>query len=383
MPQRGAPSMAAKRHVESGAGSVQPARDDPWADAPLHLQELLTLASDLARDAGQVHAEGMRSALRIETKSSPTDLVSQVDRESERMIVERLSQLRPDDAVLGEEGALGQGTSGVRWVIDPLDGTTNYVYGYPAFAVSIAVEIEGQPQIGVVYDSSAGRLYRAINGFAAACDDQPIHVREQPDLSTALVATGFSYEAAQRERQGSVVAQVLGRVRDIRRGGTAALDLCHVAAGHVDAYWELDLSPWDYAAGSVIARASGGIATTRARGSALGCRHDRTHQRHRLAAWLPCRHRGDRFVDRALPPRESLLREGPVGPALPARHPARRERGRDGAGPPRRLGDAVRARRRRPGVVLPDARRGLPRPRRHRARPPGRPRRRSGGRSGR
>jgi len=249
--------MAAKRHVESGSGSVQPAADNPWADAPIHLQELLALASDLARNAGQVHAEGMRSALRIETKSSPTDLVSQVDRESERMIVERLSQLRPDDAVLGEEGTLGQGTSGVRWVIDPLDGTTNYVYGYPAFAVSIAVEIEGRPQIGVVYDSSAGRLYRAISGFGAVCDDQPIHVREQPDLSTALVATGFSYEAAQRERQGSVVAQVLGRVRDIRRGGTAALDLCHVAAGHVDAYWELDLSPWDYAAGSVIARAAG------------------------------------------------------------------------------------------------------------------------------
>ena len=183
--------------------------------------------------------------------------MSQVDREAERLIVARLRELRPDDAVLGEEGALGQGTSGVRWLIDPLDGTTNYVYGYPAFAVSIAVEIEGEPQIGVVHDSSAGRVYRAISGFGAFCDDRPIRVREQPALSTALVATGFSYEAAQRERQGAVVAQVLGRVRDIRRGGTAALDLCHVAAGHVDAYWELDLSPWDFAAGSVIAAAAG------------------------------------------------------------------------------------------------------------------------------
>ena len=249
--------MAAKRHVESGSGSVRLAADDPWADAPIHLRELLALASDLARDAGQVHVEGLRSTLRIETKSSPTDLVSQVDREAERLIVHRLGELRPDDAVVGEEGALGQGTSGVRWIIDPLDGTTNYVYGYPAYAVSIAVEIEEQPRIGVVYDSSAGRLYRAIRGFGAACDDRPIHVREQPDLARALLATGFSYEAAQRERQGSVVAQVLGRVRDIRRGGTAALDLCHVAAGHVDAYWELDLSPWDYAAGGVIAREAG------------------------------------------------------------------------------------------------------------------------------
>ena len=249
--------MAARRHPESGSGSVHPTPESPWAEAPIHLQELLALATDLARDAGQVHVAGLLGALRLETKSSPTDLVSQVDREAERLIVERLSRLRPDDAVLGEEGALGHGTSGVRWVIDPLDGTTNYIYGYPAYAVSIAVEIDGQPQIGVVYDSSAGRMYRAISGLRAVCDDQPIHVREQPDLATALVATGFSYEAAQRERQGAVVAQVLGRVRDIRRGGTAALDLCHVAAGHVDAYWELDLSPWDYAAGSVIARAAG------------------------------------------------------------------------------------------------------------------------------
>lgn len=269
--------MAGMRNDDAKSGSVRPAPDSVWADAPIHLQELLTLASDLARDAGQVHVEGLRSALRIETKSSPTDLVSQVDRESERMIVGRLRELRPDDAVLGEEGALGQGTNGVRWVIDPLDGTTNYVYGYPAFAVSIAVEIEGQPQVGVVYDSSAGRLYGAIAGYGAACDDEPIHVREQPDLATALVATGFSYEAAQRERQGSVVAQVLGRVRDIRRGGTAALDLCHVAAGHVDAYWELDLSPWDFAAGSVIAREAGAdVAFPRAahgRGPAVVAAH--------------------------------------------------------------------------------------------------------------
>jgi myo-inositol-1(or 4)-monophosphatase len=249
--------MAAERHVEASADSVRPAPGDPWLKAPSRLRELLALASDLAREAGQIHSDGVSRALRIETKSSPTDLVSQIDKESERLIIERLSELRPDDAVLGEEGALGHGTSGVRWIIDPLDGTTNYVYGYPAYAVSIAVEIDGQPQIGVVFDSSAGRLYRAISGFGAECDDQPIHVREQPDLATALVATGFSYEAAQRERQGAVVAQVLGRVRDLRRGGTAALDLCHVAAGHVDAYWELDLSPWDYAAGAVIARAAG------------------------------------------------------------------------------------------------------------------------------
>ena len=249
--------MAAERPPEREPAQDRSAATGPWAGAPRDLQELLALATDLARAAGRVHVEGLRGALRLETKSSPTDLVSQVDREAERLIVDRLRALRPRDAVLGEEGALGEGKSGVRWIIDPLDGTTNYVYGYPAYAVSIAVEIDGQPLIGVVYDSSAGRMFRALGGFGAVCDDRPIHVREGADLATALVATGFSYEAAQRERQGAVVARVLGRVRDLRRGGTAALDLCHVAAGHVDAYWELDLSPWDFAAGSVIAREAG------------------------------------------------------------------------------------------------------------------------------
>ena len=226
-------------------------------NAPPQLTELLALASDLAREAGGVHLEGLRGALRIETKSSPTDLVSQIDRECERLIVGRLNEMRPDDAVMAEEGTLQDGDSGVRWVIDPLDGTTNYIYGYPAFAVSIAVEIDGHPMVGVVYESSAGHLYEAIDGFGARCDGRPIRARGLTDLSRALVATGFSYAAAQRARQGAVAARVLGRVRDIRRAGSAALDLCHIAAGHVDAYWELDLSPWDYAAGGVIAREAG------------------------------------------------------------------------------------------------------------------------------
>jgi myo-inositol-1(or 4)-monophosphatase len=249
--------MAADSHADPRPEDPAPTHLDVLAEAPTDLRCLLDLASELARDAGRLHTEGLRGALRLETKSSPTDLVSQVDREAERLIVERLRRLRPDDAVLGEEGALGDGTSGVEWVIDPLDGTTNYVYGYAAFAVSIAVKIDGRPRIGVVLDSSAEHMYRAIAGFGVTCDDRPIRARESSDLSTALVATGFSYEAAQRERQGAVVARVVGRVRDLRRGGTAALDLCHVAAGRVDAYWELDLSPWDYAAGAVIAAEAG------------------------------------------------------------------------------------------------------------------------------
>ena len=196
--------MAAKRQVEPSPGSVGSAAA-AWAEAPLHLQALLALATDLSREAGRIHSDGMKRALRIETKSSPTDLVSQVDREAEHLIVARLRELRPDDALLGEEGALGEGTSGVRWIIDPLDGTTNYIYGYPAYAVSIAVEVDGQPQIGVVYDSSAGRMYRAISGFGAVCDDQPIKVREQPDSRDGpgghrLLLRGGSARASGRRR---------------------------------------------------------------------------------------------------------------------------------------------------------------------------------------
>ena len=221
------------------------------------LDELLALACDLATAAARVHVEGLRDELRIETKSSPTDVVSQIDQRAERLIVERLRELRPDDALLAEEGSLMDGSSGVRWVIDPLDGTTNYVYGYPAFGVSIAVELEGRARIGVVYDSSAGHLFRAVEGGGAWRDDRLVQANDKRELATALVATGYSYDAAQRVRQGLASAHVLGRVRDLRRDGSAALDLCRVAAGEVDAFWELDLSPWDYAAGTLIAREAG------------------------------------------------------------------------------------------------------------------------------
>lgn len=249
--------MASPRSENLGLAILRSRPDSPWGAVPSQLAGLVALAVDLAVEAGQVHRRGLESTLRVETKSSSTDLVSEVDRESERLIVERLSAVRPDDAILAEEGTLLQGTSGVRWVIDPLDGTTNYIYGYPAFAVSIAVEIDGELQIGAVYDSSAGHCYKALRGFGAYCDDRPIRARNQSDIERSLVATGFSYEAEQRERQGSALALILGRVSDIRRGGAAALDLCHVAAGHLDAYWELDDAPWDYAAGSVIAHEAG------------------------------------------------------------------------------------------------------------------------------
>ncbi|MEZ5124711.1 MAG: inositol monophosphatase family protein [Thermoleophilia bacterium] len=242
----------------TGSSQARHAATAPtFSAAPDALRALLVLAREAARDAGRVHRDGAREALHVETKSTPTDLVSQIDREAERLIVERIRERRPYDGILAEEGALVKGTSGVRWVIDPLDGTTNYVYGYPAYAVSIAVEIDDRVRVGVVYESSADRLFEAIEGYGARGDGARLEVCARTELPRALIATGFSYEASQRRRQGEVIAGVLGRVRDIRRGGSAALDLCHVASGHVDAYWELGLAPWDYAAGALIAREAG------------------------------------------------------------------------------------------------------------------------------
>lgn len=229
------------------------------------LDELLRLARDLALAAGREHVAGRRGPLDVQSKSSPTDLVSRVDRRAEEVIVRGLAAARPHDAVLAEEGGVQEGSSGVRWLIDPLDGTTNYVYGYPASSVSIAAEIDGVPRVGVVFDPSAGspgHLYEAIAGRGATRDGRPIAVRPHDELATALVATGFSYDAAQRGRQAAALTHILPRIRDIRRAGSAALDLCRVADGQVDAYWELDLSPWDYAAGAVIARAAGAAVRT-------------------------------------------------------------------------------------------------------------------------
>ncbi len=228
---------------------------------------LLALAVDAARAAGALLLE-LRGRVHstVATKSTATDMVSEADRASERLIVARLRAARPDDAVLGEEGGAqggarggtGRGASGVRWVIDPLDGTTNYLYGLPAFVVSIGGEVGGVPTVGVVYDPTRDELFTAIAGGGAYRDGRPIAVSGHTDLATALVGTGFAYEADQRAEQGRVVARVLPRVRDIRRSGAAAHDLCNVACGRLDAFYERGLQPWDLAAGELIVREAGG-----------------------------------------------------------------------------------------------------------------------------
>jgi myo-inositol-1(or 4)-monophosphatase len=218
-------------------------------------QELLDLAVAAAEDAADLlRAERPDT---VDTKSSGTDLVTDLDRAAEARIIDRLLDARPDDGVLGEEGGERTGSSGVRWVIDPLDGTTNFVYGYPVYGVSIAAEADGETVAGVVVDVTRAEGYTAVQGGGAHRDGRPIQVSDADDLATALLLTGFSYDRVTRGRQAEVLATVLPAVRDIRRSGSAALDLCTLASGRVDAFWERGLAPWDRAAGSLVAAEAG------------------------------------------------------------------------------------------------------------------------------
>ncbi len=230
------------------------------ATEPADLADLADLAEEAARAAADVLAEAIdRGRASVSTKSSATDMVTEMDRAAEQLIVERLLGSRPHDGVLGEEGSDRAGSSGVRWVIDPLDGTTNYVYRHPGVAVSIAAEVNGVVQAGVVIDVFTGDGFRAVRGGGATRNRQPISVSDETDLGRALVATGFGYQPDQRRHQGRVLGRILGRIRDVRRMGSAALDLCSVACGRVDAYYELSLSRWDFAAGALIAAEAGAL----------------------------------------------------------------------------------------------------------------------------
>lgn len=220
------------------------------------MQDLLALATTLARRAGALLRQP-DAVLDVDTKSSPTDVVTQMDTAAEALIVEGLREVRPDDAILGEEGGAESGTSGVRWVVDPIDGTVNYLYGLPQWGVSIAAEVDGRVEVGVVLDPSRDELYAAVRGQGATCNGVPIHASQQTALAQALVATGFGYASSRRRTQAKVVAQLLPQVRDIRRMGAASLDLCAVARGWVDAYYERGLEPWDLAAGGLIAAEAG------------------------------------------------------------------------------------------------------------------------------
>jgi myo-inositol-1(or 4)-monophosphatase len=220
--------------------------------------ELLDVAVEAARRAGSLLLDGRGRAEQIETKSSPTDMVSEMDRSAEALIRTVLAERRPGDAILGEEGGELAGDTGVRWIVDPLDGTTNYLYGFPAWAVSVAAERGGDVVVGAVFDPTHDELWTAQRGRGAYCNAAPLPLlTDRGGAATALVATGFSYQPAEREAHGQLIAYLLPRVRDIRRAGSAALDLCWVAAGRVDAYLEQGTHIWDRAAGGLIAAEAG------------------------------------------------------------------------------------------------------------------------------
>jgi myo-inositol-1(or 4)-monophosphatase len=193
----------------------------------------------------------------VETKSSASDPVSAADRASEKLIVDGLTADRPDDGLLGEEGASRPSASGLTWVIDPLDGTVNYLYGRPDWSVSIAVEDENGALAGVVHQPRTGTTWSAVRGAGATRDDVPLGPLRETALATALVSTGFSYLPDRRAEQAALLQDLLPAVRDIRRGGSAALDLCSVADGTADAYYEHVIQPWDVAAGALIAAEAG------------------------------------------------------------------------------------------------------------------------------
>ena len=226
---------------------------DPAEFRDLALSIAREVVPELRRRAGGVDVSA--------TKSTVTDLVTEVDCWAEERIVARILDARPDDAVLAEEGAGVAGTSGVRWLVDPIDGTTNFVYGHPGFSVSIGVEVDNRPVAGVVVDPLLGDEFCAAHGQGATRNGRPVRVSSVSDPAAALVATGFAYDSERRRLQAEALVAILPRVRDVRRVGGAALDLASVSCGRVDAYFEWGLSPWDCSAGSVLVTEAGGVIT--------------------------------------------------------------------------------------------------------------------------
>jgi myo-inositol-1(or 4)-monophosphatase len=229
-------------------------------------EELLDIARSVAEEAGELAARLRREGVEVAaTKSSPIDIVTAADWATEDLIRGRLAELRPGDGFLGEESGAEAGTSGLTWVVDPIDGTVNYLYDLPNWSVSIAV-VEGDPDpetwtalAGAVHAPALHEVYTASAGGGAHLGDRRLQVREAVPLDRALVATGFHYTQEIRTNQARVAQPLLARVRDLRRAGGAAIDLAYVAAGRIDAYFEQGLNPWDQAAGALLVREAGGV----------------------------------------------------------------------------------------------------------------------------
>ncbi len=223
--------------------------------------QLRRLACDLALQAGELILNGRQSGVgNVDTKSTATDMVTAFDRASEQLIVGALRQHRPTDGIIGEEGTALQGSSGIDWLIDPIDGTTNFFYGLPGYAVSIGARDALGGLAGAVFVPATNELFSAARHEGATMNDSPISCSNTTSLSQALLATGFSYHPELRRRHMQRLQHMIAEVRDIRRFGAAAVDLCYVASGRVDAYFEENLAPWDLAAGELIAREAGCVS---------------------------------------------------------------------------------------------------------------------------
>lgn len=223
---------------------------------------LLELAIEAAFRAGSLLLERFRRApTGVRTKSSATDLVSDADTAAERAIVDTISRARPRDGWIAEEGANAASSTGITWVVDPLDGTVNYLFRIPAWCVSIAAEDEDGPVVAVVFEPIRGEIFTATRAGGASRNGEPVRVSDRADLATALIATGFEYDPRLRRFQAGIVADVIPAVRDIRRGGSAALDLAYVSCGRVDGYYESSTERWDKAAGTLLVEEAGGVVT--------------------------------------------------------------------------------------------------------------------------
>lgn len=228
--------------------------------------DLHDVAVKLAREAGELIVSRRAGHVEVaNTKSSDVDVVTAVDKESEEFLYRRLKELRPGDGFLGEEGQVEQSSTGVTWVVDPIDGTVNFLYNIPHYAVSIAA-VTGDPtpgswqvEAGAVFNPVTGELFHASRGQGSFLGERRLQIGKPPPMNLALLATGFAYSTAMRREQVRILAELIGEVRDIRRMGTASLDLAAVAAGRVDVYFERTLSPWDHAAGELLVTEAGGV----------------------------------------------------------------------------------------------------------------------------
>lgn len=243
-----------------GHSAPQPTVPEPTtSDATAFLH----CAVRAARESGRIQQAHVGGELQIDTKSSDTDLVTHVDKLCETKIREIISEDWTEHEILGEEQGMGETdrSSTHRWIVDPIDGTLNFAHGFPVYCTSIGLEIEGEPAVGVVYDATRDELFTAVRGRGAYLNGRPLRVTTETVLKSSMLVTGFAYVEERMLRNVEVFARMLPLVRSIRRPGAAALDLCYLAAGRVDGFWELGLKPWDVAAAMLIVREAGGTLT--------------------------------------------------------------------------------------------------------------------------